>query len=238
MKKCLCCGNYFNKLIKAHIIPKSFYRKRKLGIYVNTYKNNYNKRVPIGLYDKNILCNECEKKYVHLDDYAKKLLIDDIKKYYKYPLVCVIPKENYDYEKVKKFFIFMLWRMSVSNLKNFEQIKLGKYEDIAYKMLSGQMLLDENIFIILLRKNPYGSISNNAYSFTQHKFQDTIRYCLIFEEYSCDIILDYKIKDLPSKIVLLKDRDWEIINLEIILPSVEKAILERYVDKMITKNKK
>jgi len=41
-----------------------------------------------------------------------------------------------------------------------------------------------------------------------------------------------------SKIVLLNDRDWEIINLEIILPSVEKAILERYVDKMITKNKK
>jgi hypothetical protein len=68
----------------------------------------------------------------------------------------------------------MLWWMSVSKLKIFEKIKLDKYEKIAHLMFTGKIPLDENLFIILLRKNPKNSVLRNMYSFSEHKFEDTI----------------------------------------------------------------
>lgn len=86
------------------------------------------------MYDKTILCEACEKQFGVWDDYAQSLLIQDFQKartlkkdndIYGYVF------DNFDYDKLKLFFISMLWRASISSLKFFENVKLNVFEDIA-----------------------------------------------------------------------------------------------------------
>lgn len=62
---CKGCGSD-KKLIKAHIIPESFFAGLKtpgnhLLMVSDTLK--YPKRAPLGPYDKEILCHDCEQVF-------------------------------------------------------------------------------------------------------------------------------------------------------------------------------
>ena len=43
--------------------------------------------------------------------------------------------DNFEYSKLKLFFISMVWRASVSSHKYFNRISLGEFEDIACRIL-------------------------------------------------------------------------------------------------------
>ncbi len=62
------------KLIRAHIIPESFYSKGHKKLYADDLI--YEKKMPKGLYDTEILCGECDNKIGKLDGLAKKILMD------------------------------------------------------------------------------------------------------------------------------------------------------------------
>ncbi len=53
-------------MVKSHIIPESFFRdvdKAKTGLRVYSSKpDEFPKRSPTGVYDDEIVCEECEKK--------------------------------------------------------------------------------------------------------------------------------------------------------------------------------
>ncbi len=70
---CQYCGET-GKLIKAHVIPAAFFRRLRDGqdpprLLTNKEKE-YPKRMPIGVYDSNILCEACESRFGDWDDYA------------------------------------------------------------------------------------------------------------------------------------------------------------------------
>lgn len=131
------------KLIKAHIIPEGFFRRlRDSGvapILATNKKGEYKKRVPIGVYDQEILCGDCESIWGGWDTYAQEFLgeiplggqpIYARGQYIGYQV------DTYDYAKLKLFFVAVLWRASASQHPYYARIALGPFEDKAKAMLS------------------------------------------------------------------------------------------------------
>jgi len=76
--KCKFCGNK-SSLIEAHVIPAGFFRridrpgKKALEMLTNK-EGEQKKRLPIVVYDKTIVCKNCENIWAEWDNYAQQLL--------------------------------------------------------------------------------------------------------------------------------------------------------------------
>jgi hypothetical protein len=130
-------------LIDAHIIPAAFCREMRSPGETTLYllsKNtaDHTKRSPIGPYDPQILCRECEDQFEKLDDYAARLLIRDRDTAFQRQIVGeheVYVAESVDYAQLKLFVISVLWRASASGLPFFRRIDLGPRLARARQML-------------------------------------------------------------------------------------------------------
>src|SRR5690554_5125250 len=151
---CKLCGEK-NKLIKAHIIPKFMYKKMK-DVNRSFYEVKYDlvtkkekcKKVQIEDYDEYILCDNCDNKILGgiYESYAKKAMyggnlpeeispkcknyqnLDDGFEY----SVC----SDFDCQKLKKFYLSILWRASITNRPFFNQVNLGeKHEERIRRIL-------------------------------------------------------------------------------------------------------
>ena len=88
----------------------------------------------MGVYDKTILCHDCEQIFQETDNYGQELLLNEKHEEITrngsligYRLV------NVNYSLIKLFFISILWRASVSSQEFYKKVNLGKYENIAKK---------------------------------------------------------------------------------------------------------
>lgn len=221
-------------MCKSHIIPKSFYPKSKIIKCVTVYGDkSYTKRVPSGLYEY-LLCEKIEKEFGIYEQHAKELLINNIDKY---PIFLnqfiSIPNSEYNYEYLKKFFISIIWRMSVSKLEHFEGINLGKYEKLALDILKNNIPMDENLFVIMIRKNPKNSLYNSTFNPIMCTYNKKPCCRISFGGYNCDIILEHDInyfKNIPllKMFTLLKGEYLNIPIIEIIADKTKNEILERF----------
>lgn len=103
---------------------------------LSTVENEYDKRIPKGLYDSEILCLECEKRFGPWDEHA----VDVLKEATTYPVVTdgdilfhrghpmILEIREFDYHKLKMFFVSLLWRAMVSKLPYFANTVAGKSE--------------------------------------------------------------------------------------------------------------
>jgi hypothetical protein len=131
---CKLCGEA-NKLIEAHIIPRSFYRidpgRKHPGLLITDKKGRYAQTVPKGVYDASILCEHCERRFSRWDDYGNELLI---KSWHKFEKIedrgehLAYRLDGYDYSLLKMFVLSVLWRASVSGHVMFDRIDLGTRE--------------------------------------------------------------------------------------------------------------
>ncbi len=156
--KCKLC-NQEKKLIQAHIIPKSFHAPLKeegqTPIIITSKDGVYPKRSQTGVYDVEIVCEDCEKMFSPWDDYGNKFLFQELH------------DENYvvsngeriaynfglcDYKKLKLFFISILWRASVSNQNMFGRVQLGSYEKKLKKLVLSNNPGDIEDFSVALSK--------------------------------------------------------------------------------------
>jgi hypothetical protein len=120
---CRFCGQE-KELIRAHIIPRHFYLnyEHKTFAAINTQTGNW-KQCKTGTYYSNILCSDCDGTIIKLfEDEAYRILLNDI--------------------YIRKFFISVLWRASISKTDEFSNINLGPYEDIALKILKDEIEKD------------------------------------------------------------------------------------------------
>ena len=71
------------------------------------------KRLPIVVYDKTIVCKNCENIWAEWDNYAQQLLVATPLNGQPYYIgskqICYVV-HDYDYRKLKLFFISVLWR--------------------------------------------------------------------------------------------------------------------------------
>lgn len=208
------------KLIDAHIIPKGFLGNvnEQKFLEVSTI-SPHKKRMRKGPYDQHILCGECDNKIGVYDSYAKSVLIDNIESYRNTKnLLYKIPYLNLDYEKLKKFFISLIWRASISVAKMFNRVSLGPYADIALSQLKGDVPLDDYTFAVLLFKDCTSLKYQNVITFVVTKLAGKKAYKIHFAGYQLTIIP--KAKDMrwditdgttsPAEVFFKKGRDFYI----------------------------
>lgn len=142
---CRYCGNT-RELKESHIIPKSFYFQGYQGEYLSISKNGAINKVHYknGIKEY-LLCHDCEEILGIYDNEAKKFFYDKIRQYGQYTGDGYILKREYvNYNKLRKFFISLVWRASISS--RLPHISLGKYEDIALKILKDEEEDDTTLF--------------------------------------------------------------------------------------------
>jgi hypothetical protein len=138
--ECKLCGNKKKLLKKSHIIPDFMYqdlfdeKHRIHEVVVNKEYPLKGKTRQSGVYDTNILCNNCDNKIIGgLESYASRALYGGIEltvengadKLSKY-----INVKGLNYSKFKLFLLSILWRASISNLPVFQYVNLGEHEQI------------------------------------------------------------------------------------------------------------
>lgn len=155
--RCKLCQNE-RKLVKAHVIPRSFYKPMITGamppVMSSTDPNFRRKKLRIGIYDQAIVCAECEDRFNPWDNYACKLLLSKAT-----PRNYLVDERgnqvgftvaSYDYDKLKLFFMSLLWRMAASSQYFFSQAKLGPHEEVLRKMILNADPGDEDAYSSIL----------------------------------------------------------------------------------------
>lgn len=149
---CKYCGQE-KELINSHIIPKSLCRLDEIRsmVAVNSKEQIFDHN-PIHQNGKKepLLCKECDNLIGKLDNYASKVFKEIIPKHKLdwvdgYLMSKLLPDEV-DYWTLKKFLISVMWRSSVDS----SSVDLGKYEDIALKMLKGELPDNPNFFVPMI----------------------------------------------------------------------------------------
>lgn len=198
---CKFCGQE-RELIKSHIIPKSFYRLKERGRFAAITPSD--RRVDI-VYHQNgfkeyLMCSNCDGSLGNLDAYAERILfqeicnhpfrtVDNIKTY-------LLQKSEFDYENLRKFFISLVWRASISS--EFNTFSLGKYEDVALKILKGELSDNADLFVpIVMRKQTQTPIDNISTCFRGRVLGKYA--CLIkFPDYEIKVITNTKDNNSPE----------------------------------------
>ncbi|WP_286261992.1 hypothetical protein [Thalassotalea atypica] len=155
---CKGCGEN-KKLIKAHIIPKSFYMDLRANAnHLNIVPSNVGERQSrsnIGDYDTNILCKDCDTIMEKYDDYGKKLLLDQRDSFIEHERNGQLlgwEVHNFDYLKLKLFFLSILWRASISSRPFFRRVSLAQYEDKLKELIWNEQDDDNHTFGCVVAK--------------------------------------------------------------------------------------
>lgn len=156
--KCKLTGNE-GKGVRAHIIPKSFYaidpeRTQPVRLITNA-EGHYSRKTPIGIYDTTIVTEDGERIFSEWDDYASELLLDSKTAFE--PIVhngetIAFQITDYDYYKLKLFFLSVLWRASASSQHFFRRVELGPHEESIRNTLLEDNPGDSEWFSVCLAK--------------------------------------------------------------------------------------
>ena len=129
--------------IKSHIIPKSFYffdkNNHKPGALIKLNGDDTKiSRSPVGEYDDKIVTAKGEAFFSSGDTYALDCLVRREQGGYLYqdgsePLCIEIA--DFDYNKLKMFFLSLLWRAGVTKRPLFRHVNLGTHESIIEQMI-------------------------------------------------------------------------------------------------------
>lgn len=204
LSDCKLCGKQ-KKLIKAHIIPGSFYKysKDNSDYLMLISDNDYPKKSRIGVYDNNILCKECDGNIIGIfDNYAKNLLFDQNYTIMKYSNIKYFKIENFEYDKLMMFFLSMVWRASISKHDFFASVNLGPQYESTIKEIIRTGDLNTNIFSCLLLKY-HGHLANFFEAPSRERYNGVNYYRFKFVDYLLIIKVDQRpvLKNFKSLII-------------------------------------
>lgn len=233
--ECFYC-NEIETLCDAHIVPKSFFGdfNEKNYLEIST-QSERTKRSRIGPYDQGILCKKCDQIIGIYDGYAKTLLVDKIDAYKQAFLPCyLIPKAEFDFIKLKKFFISLIWRACISSNPVFCRVSLGKYREIARQILKGEWPIEEHLFAVLIFKDAPTIGYADVLSCVRTKLAATHAYKFHFSGYQVTIVpnsrdMDWQGMDKskqPSHFFLKNDNDLVILEVDRDLSGKEALLSE------------
>jgi hypothetical protein len=138
MKICCGCG-LRKKLIEAHIVPRGFARQI-MGDQKHNVKISMDRvgATHHGVYDNQILCQDCDGKLGGYDDYA----LDVCRRFQEEHSVGpdgMFEIPNVDGDKFATFILSVLWRASISSRYEFRKVSLGPFESRAHDVLFGNL---------------------------------------------------------------------------------------------------
>lgn len=147
---------------EAHIIPRKFYQrlmvKERRLLLVGSGRGGNQKQTQSGIWEKGILCSDCDRKIGELDKYAYSVLPVKVNPsdfgYFdgKNDRICL---GSIDVERFKRFIVSMAWRASLAKHLLFRHIKLGPYESRCLDYLKGQATPEvaESLQVVLCYQN-------------------------------------------------------------------------------------
>lgn len=196
---CRYCGE-LKPLVKAHIIPEAFFRAIGTGkdapILVSD-TSPWTKRVPIGIYDSEILCDGCERKFYKLDAYGTKTLLHTLRGDTLRPIrhngsVIGFEAAGIDQETLLRFFVATMWRASVSHNPVFARVSLDdRYEALAKESVSGQELSPVFGVVLAVFKSPEGEDQSIGIMDPIHQSDAAVNsYRFYFGSYHAQIKVD------------------------------------------------
>lgn len=232
---CKFCGKE-SVLIRAHIIPAGLFRRIRQGEetleMVTNKAGEYAQKAPVGVYDRTIVCSECEHIWQEWDDYAQQLLaepepLNGRALYRGHQKICYVV-DNFDYAKLKLFFISMVWRASVSSHKFFSRISLGQFEDTAKQHVTSRDPGNSEDFSVVLSKfdHPLAKGTLDPYVY-QNSGVNYIR--LYLASYMADIKVDHKLTPKPLAAFIMTENRPLYILCRDFEESKELALMQRLV---------
>jgi hypothetical protein len=164
--RCRLCGEE-RKLIEAHILARCLHEPllHPSGPMMRLSKDAATppRASQTGEYDTDILCAACDNEFSPWDKYARDLLFQPLPS----DKVTTGPSGQkfyiigaYDYRRLKLFFLSLLWRMSISRRKAFQNIRLGPFEEqIRARLLAEDPGRAEDFAVYI---NRYGDALGNS----------------------------------------------------------------------------
>jgi hypothetical protein len=143
------------KLCNAHIIPAGFARfvrnESSHNLELNA-EGSRRSRHQLGIFDSNILCADCDRALGVYDEYALQICKNfNGPKLKTQESLFALPDTRG--EIFAKFVLSVLWRASISKRPEYSAVALGKYEEIACRILFGEnRLSDMPAFQLMLRR--------------------------------------------------------------------------------------
>jgi hypothetical protein len=163
---CKLCMQY-KPMVDAHIIPKGLYNLAAgspLSL-VPMYTDERPQRSQTGLYDQEILCEECDVFLGRLDQHAVERLapgranlkathppdgpaLDAKGK----PLLYTI--EGADSDTISRFVLSVLWRAHHSGRAETRVVRLGPHADVIRDILLKELNVGDHPYVVTLEHNP------------------------------------------------------------------------------------
>ena len=205
---CKYCGQE-RELIKSHIIPKSLYQFGKLGgvVGINAKEHKLDKDPAFqnGI-NMPLLCKDCDNMLGKLDGYINRVLNGAVPKIQECEYIdgskCwKLPADKFDIPKIRKFFISLIWRFSVIDIRPFP---LGKFSDIALKILKGEQPDNEKLFLPLIYKRVTGGHVDNFVAAYKIRYLNKWAYDIRFPGYEIVIIVNTENSSDPHMMELHK----------------------------------
>lgn len=226
---CKFCGQE-KELIESHIIPKCLHQlnkhKQMVGIQPShkvidkvNYQNGFKEP---------LLCATHDTEIGKYDGYANKILNRALHRYtftnFGEIKTYLIKAQEFDYRKLRMFFISIAWRASISS----ESFSLGRYENIALRILKDEIPDDSTLFVpIVFRKNTQTAVDNMACTISA-KYFGKHSLCLRFPDYEVIIIINSRHSSDEKAIRLFRSmltpQEFLVIETTLITPDDVKLI--------------
>lgn len=214
----LCKKN--KPLIKAHILPRTFYdflypaHDRYPLLMVDANKRT--KKRPVGSYDTNILCKDCDSDIGLYDNYGKKVFLEmSVEKYPNSDKAYLI--KGVDYKKLSFFIISLLWRDGISSLDEYKLIKLGMYEELMREIIfhkQTKRLIDFPFVVTRFEEGDLGEVASKVIFIpVKVRIDNKLFYIIYLPNCYCVYIkVDrQKMRDKLSNLAFKKDGDLIVL---------------------------
>ena len=231
---CRLCGQ--EKIpIKCHIIPKCFFKlpgnEKKPHFIISSKKKDFKKRIPTGVYDEDIICGDCESLFLPWDTYACKFFKS--KDFSKIVLredgqtkECI--QTDFDYPRLKLFFMSLLLRANYSKHQFFGKVRLGVHEKkLKNFILSEDPGKSEDFSVVLSNFTDFFEHTSGGFGPFSRRFDGVLAYRFSFGTCQALIKVDQQNFKEPFKgVILSPDKPLLMIPTEFIGSKAHRQIVK------------
>jgi hypothetical protein len=161
----------------------------------------YPRRSPIGVWDRTILCETCERLFQRCDDHAQLVLrarpYDSGVDYF--------TLHSFDYILLKRFFMGVLWRASVSSQEMFSRVDVGaKHECRLRELIRADDLVDPEEYAVWLTMFDELEPAGVVLQPTRLKIKGVNAYRFVIASFTIFIKVDQRPTPYPANTALLR----------------------------------
>jgi hypothetical protein len=199
---CAFCTK-LRRLCDSHILPRWLYRERGTNFKLISSTHPFKLRRPIGPYEK-LLCLECEGLMGRYDEYSAEFF--KVSRYWpcdertNWRVVY-----TYDYEKLKLFFLSVLWRAGAANQDFYSQIQpdAATMADLHNMIKNGQPGDAQDYSVMLSMRERHNGLEKVGWNPCITTKLDKLQWAHFdLNEFSCDIKIGKELTSFEPRILL------------------------------------